>query len=141
MSAGGRFGGGGSGFDNSGEGSANLSPDVTVIAGSASAESAAHATATVILPDHVVTVDEGQQIEVVLTAVVRFLDEGAPGLDSDQAAQIRGAVDTIQSVTRMPNPSRKVMGWALGQLQGVPVGFLTGLASTYFPQLLHAMHG
>ncbi len=57
--------------------------DATVVQGQA---------AMIVFPDYVLTVEEGQQIEVVVTAVVRFLDDGAPGIEGDQAAQIRGAV-------------------------------------------------
>lgn len=83
------------------------------------------------------TVEERRMLEVVLDAVRRALEEGVPGFDEEEAAQVLAAADTGTVQLRTPRPSRQVLRWVVEQLYGFPVGVLSGMAANCLPQLIH----
>ena len=120
-----------------------VTDETTVLPATAEATATVSGAAVgrVVIPDHIVTVEEWQVLEVVLTAVRHYLDDGTPGAKAEDAVQLYSVADTLDAQARATRPSRKVIGWALDQIRQFPVGFLSGLAANHFTELLHAMHG
>jgi hypothetical protein len=50
-------------------------------------------------------------------------------------------METLQTQIHAPRPSRKVIAWALDQVKAFPAGLASGVAASYLPMLVHAMHG
>jgi|GEM_PF-2868142 len=86
-----------------------------------------------------VTIEQREMLEVVVTAVRRLLDDDTFSNEyaQDDIAQAEGACETIETQLRVPRPSRRVLKWALGQLNQFPGGVLSGAAVQYLPALLH----
>ena len=109
---------------------------------SASASLGLNATAhgAVILPG--ISAEEHRMLEVLVGAIQSAVDENA-GIDSlhDEVAQLQAAMETLQSQIHAPRPSRKVIAWALDQVKAFPAGLASGVAASYLPMLVHAMHG
>jgi hypothetical protein len=85
----------------------------------------------------VLTARERQKLEVVVAALYDALENRSHQLNDPP--QLQAAADTIQAQLRATRPSRKVLAWALEQVQHIPVGLITGLALPYLQDLLHAM--
>jgi len=91
-----------------------------------------------------ITADEGQMLEVLIGDVRRLLEQQQPTNQDlrDDIAQVQAAVDTIQAQLKAPRPVRRFIGWALTQISGLTVGYVSGLASgatlPYLPELLRA---
>ena len=91
-----------------------------------------------------ITADEGQMLEVLIGEVQKFLERPQPTNQDlrDDLAQVQAAVDTIQAQLKAPRPVRRFIGWALTQISGFAVGYVSGVASgatlPYLPELLRA---
>lgn len=85
------------------------------------------------------SVEEHRMLEVVIAAFREVLEDGSvlSQLSKDVAAQAQAALATAEAQYHAPRPSRKVLLWALGQLQQVSAGFLSGVAVNYLPTLIH----
>jgi hypothetical protein len=87
-----------------------------------------------------VTLDERKMLEVVLSAVRRFLEDGAGSVGPEDLAQIQAAADTIDAQLRAPRPARGVLLWAVGWLsKPYPAGLVTGVAATYLVELINRL--
>jgi hypothetical protein len=84
------------------------------------------------------SVEEHQMLEVVVSAFREVLSDSSvvTQLSKEVAAQVESALATVEAQYRAPRPSRKVLSWALGQLQQIPAGFISGLAVNYLPTLI-----
>ena len=85
-----------------------------------------------------VTQEHRQMLEVLINAVEYLLDDETfrRNHSPDDVAQAKAACDTIAAHLRAPRPSRRVLRWAVGQLNQFPAGFLSGLALEYLPNLM-----
>jgi hypothetical protein len=87
------------------------------------------------------SVEEGRMVEVVLEEVGKALQEGAlASLHPEQAAQLQGIYDAVQALTKVPRPPRRILGWAMREIEQIAVGYIAGLATTYLPILVHSLH-
>ena len=85
--------------------------------------------------------EEGRMIEVVLEEVGRVLEVGQLArLSSEQAAQLQGIYDTVQALTKVPRPPRRILGWAMREIEQIAAAYIAGLATTYLPILVHSLH-
>ncbi len=98
------------------------------------------ATARIVLPDQVVTIDERKGIEVILGDLWRYIADGALGLSDEDVAQLQAVVDTLRAQSVAPRPSRKVIAWTLTDLNQFFLGMLSNEAVNHLGQLLHVMH-
>jgi hypothetical protein len=89
-----------------------------------------------------VTPTEHRQFEALISSLMRAIDtqEGTIRELRDELAQLRAAAETIQVQLRAPRPGRRVLGWALGQINQIPAGLLVGLELPHLQELLHAFH-
>ena len=85
--------------------------------------------------------EEGRMIEVVLEEVGRVLEVGQLArLSSEQAAQLQGIYDTVQALTKVPRPPRRILGWAMREIEQIAAAYIAGLATTSLPSLVHSLH-
>jgi hypothetical protein len=81
--------------------------------------------------------DERKRVEVVVREVLHNIHRGAyDDKDPDEVAQAQAAVETVNAQLRAPRPSRRIVGWALGQLPGFVLGSLSGVSGNYLTELL-----